>query len=125
MPSLSRFPYPEYHTSDDDLEIISPESLETSVRVLEQTIDRLEDQRIVRKNFRGVPANSHPSYDLYVDTWGSDDPEAHALRRVMDYPPMTQEVVSTAVIQNRCDVELDTLLPYLQRWAQTGLIDLV
>jgi len=125
MPSLSRFPYPEYHTSDDDPEIISPESLETSVRVLEKTIDRLEDQRIVRKNFRGVPATSHPSYDLYVDTWGSDDPEAHALRRVMDYLPTSPEVVSTAVIQNRCDVEPDILLPYLQRWAQTGLIDLV
>jgi len=124
MPSLSRFPYPEYHTSDDNPEIISRESLETSVRVLERTIDRLEDQRIVCKNFRGVPATSHPSYDLYVDTWGSDDPEAHALRRVMDYLPMAPEVVSTAVIQNQCDVDADTLLPYLKRWAQTGLIDL-
>jgi len=125
MPSLSRFPYPEYHTSDDNPRIISSESLETSVRVLEHTIDRLEHQCIVRKNFRGVPATSHPSFDLYVDTWGSDDPEAHALRRVMDYLPMAQQVISTVEIQDRCDVQPDTLLPYLEQWAQTGLIDLI
>jgi aminopeptidase-like protein len=125
MPSLSRFPYPEYHTSDDNPGIISTESLDQSVRVLEETINRLEKQSIVRKNFVGVPATSHPSYDLYVDTWGSNNPKAHALRRVMDYLPMAPAVVFTETIQDRCDVEAEVLLPYLEQWAQTGLIDLV
>jgi len=125
MPSLTRFPFPEYHTSDDDLSIISRERLKESVHLLGNIISKLENQRIVRKNFRGVPATSHPSYNLYVDTRGSDDPEAHALRRVMDYLPMAPQVISTVEIQDRCDVQPDTLLPYLEQWAQTGLIDLI
>ena len=36
MASLSRFPYPEYHSSLDDLSAIDPERLEEAVRVLVQ-----------------------------------------------------------------------------------------
>jgi hypothetical protein len=38
---------------------------------------------------------------------------------------MAPAVVFTETIQDRCDVEAEVLLPYLEQWAQTGLIDLV
>jgi len=125
MPSLSRFPYPEYHTSDDNPDIISRERLEETIDLLEHTIAGLEDQRIVKKQFSGVPATSHPRYDLYVDTWGSSDETARALRQVMDYLPIAPSYVRISALKERFDVPDEALMDYLQQWEEKGLIELL
>jgi aminopeptidase-like protein len=125
MPSLSRFPYPEYHTSDDNLDVIDMERLTESRAVLEACIQRLEEQSIIRKNFRGVPATGHPKFDLYVDAWGTDDRELQALRNVMDYLPIAQRLIPVAELQRRFNVEEEPLRRYLERWEETGLIEIL
>jgi aminopeptidase-like protein len=125
MPSLSRFPYPEYHTSDDNPDIIEPERLEESIDVLEGMIDRLEEERMVKKRFDGVPATSHPRYDLYVDTWGASDETAQALRTVMDHLPIAPKYVPVSLLKERAEVAPGPLLTYLKQWEDKGLIDLL
>jgi len=126
MPSLTRFPFPEYHTSDDDLEIISRERLQETIHLLESTVDCLEDQRIVKKQFSGVPATSHPHYDLYVDTWGKSEETARALRQVMDYLPVAPDYVPVHALKERFQVSDDeALIDYLQQWENKGLIELL
>jgi aminopeptidase-like protein len=125
MPSLSRFPYPEYHTSDDNPDIIELEQLQESIDVLEGTIDRLEEERVVKKQFDGVPATSHPRYDLYVDTWGASDETAEALRTVMDHLPIAPKHVPVSLLKERAEVASDPLVAYLKQWEEKGLIDLL
>jgi aminopeptidase-like protein len=125
MPSLTRFPFPEYHTSDDTLNIISRERLKESITLLKRSIDLLESQRIVKKRFSGVPATSHPRYDLYVDTWGSSDETARVLRNVMDYLPIAPDYLPVAALKERFDVPDKALTDYLQQWEEKGLIELL
>jgi aminopeptidase-like protein len=125
MPSLSRFPYPEYHTSDDNPDIISRERLKESITLLERSIDRLESQRVIKKQFSGVPATGHPRYDLYVDTWGSSDETARGLRKVMDYLPIAPDYLPVPALKERFDVPDKALMDYLQQWEEKGLIELL
>ncbi|GAB6176349.1 hypothetical protein JCM16814_12400 [Desulfobaculum senezii] len=67
MISLSRWPYPEYHTSHDDMRIMHPGKLEQAVEVLEAMVDVLETDSVVHRRFNGLVALSNPRYDLYVE----------------------------------------------------------
>jgi len=125
MPSLSRFHYPEYHTSDDNLDIISTERLTESRAVLESVIQHLDQQSILKKHFRGVPATGHPKYDLYVDTWGDNDDELQALRNVMDFIPIADGLIPVADLQQRFELDEKPLLQYLDRWEETGLVEIL
>ena len=57
--SLTRTPwgrYPEYHTSDDDLDFIRPENLERSLEVYRAVVDELESREVwINKNPHGEP----------------------------------------------------------------------
>jgi aminopeptidase-like protein len=125
MPSLSRFPYPAYHTSDDDPGIIQADRLQESIDVLERTVEHLDDQTVIRKHFDGVPATSHPRYDLYVDTWGSSDETARALRQVMDHLPIAPKYLPVLALKELFDVPREPLLAYLKQWEESGLLDLL
>ncbi len=57
MISLSRFPYPEYHSSFDTAERISEVSLHEAVGVLMNTIDRLNPHPFSLRNSRAICAS--------------------------------------------------------------------
>jgi aminopeptidase-like protein len=130
MLSLSRFPYPEYHSSLDSVEIIRPALLEEAVRVLMGAIDELESSPLVVKKFEGNICLSNPRYDLYVD-YGQvafGDPLAdlpRRMRRLMDFVPSLSRPVTVRALAGHVDVPEAQVLDYLQRWAAKGLIDLL
>jgi aminopeptidase-like protein len=51
--SLSRFPYPEYHTSDDNLDIIHEDLLVEAVDVAEEIVRIYASNYIPKRTFRG------------------------------------------------------------------------
>ena len=63
--SLSRFPYPEYHTSDDNLDIIHEDLLLNAVDVAEEIVRIYASNYIPRRTFRGPVFLS--GYGLWVD----------------------------------------------------------
>lgn len=65
MISISRYPYPEYHTSDDNLEIISEESLNKSKETILKIINFLDLDYIPKRKFKGPIFLS--GYGLWVD----------------------------------------------------------
>lgn len=65
MISISRWPYPEYHTSDDNMDIIKSEKLEESRDIIIKIIDSLEKNFIPKRKFKGPPFLS--KYGLWVD----------------------------------------------------------
>lgn len=62
---LSRFPFPEYHTSMDNDEIILKDNLEESIETTLSVINILDKNCHMRRNFTGLIALSNPKYDLY------------------------------------------------------------
>ena len=68
--SLSRFPYPEYHTSDDNLDIIHEEQLQQAADIIEEIVRVYASNFIPVLNFKGPIMLSR--YDLFLDwrkTW--------------------------------------------------------
>jgi len=130
MLSFSRFPYPEYHSSRDSLEIIKETSLNEAVDALMGTVDRLEASPMVVKKFEGNICLSNPQYDLYVD-YGQvalgDAPsqQKRRMRCLMDFVPALDRPVSVKAIADHIGLAESETLEYLQRWADKGLIDLV
>ncbi len=97
MVSVSRYPYPEYHTSDENMGIIKEKKLEESVlfllRVVETAESSFQDRNIdikgrnnkknfknifldnnllkrnyyVKRRFNGLISLANPKYNLYID----------------------------------------------------------
>jgi len=128
--SLSRMPYPEYHSSRDSMAIMREESLSEAVDVVENAIDTLEKTLLVRRKFTGTICLSNPRYDLYVDpgqiAFGeSITNERKRLRLLMDTLPTLTRPITTRALANRVDLPEEPVVEYLQKWADKGLIELL
>jgi aminopeptidase-like protein len=130
MLSFSRFPYPEYHSSRDCVEIIKEGSLNEAVDALIGAVDRLEASPIVSKKFKGNICLSNPQYNLYVDygqiaLGDSLSEKPRRMRSLMDFVPALDRPVSVKAVANHVGLPENDTLEYLQRWADKGLIDLL
>lgn len=67
--SLSRFPYPEYHTSADNMSIIHEDKLQEMADVVEKIVRIFCSNYIPIKTYEGLPFLS--GYNLWVD-WRED-----------------------------------------------------
>jgi aminopeptidase-like protein len=130
MLSFSRFPYPEYHSSRDSVEIIKEASLNEAVDALIGTVDRLEASPMVLKKFEGNICLSNPRYDLYVDygqiaLGDTLSDQRRRMRCLMDFVPALDRPVSVKAVADHVGLPEKETLEYLQRWAAKGLIDLL
>jgi len=78
--SLSRFPYPEYHTSDDNLEIIHEDKLREAADVVEEIIRIYASDYVPQRKFRGPVFLS--GQGLWVD-WQENWELNRAIEKVM------------------------------------------
>jgi len=130
MLSFSRFPYPEYHSSRDSVEIIKEASLNEAVDALIGVVDWLEASPLVIKRFEGNVCLSNPQYDLYVD-YGQvalgDTLSDHRrrMRCLMDFVPALDRPLSVRAVAEHVGLPEEETLEYLQRWASKGLVDLL
>ena len=130
MVSFSRFPYPEYHSSRDSVEIIKESSLNEAVDALMRAVDQLENSPMIFKRFDGNICLSNPQYDLYVDYGQVALGEAASdlrrrMRSLMDFIPALDRPVSVKSVAEHIGLPEEQTLEYLQRWAAKGLIDLL
>ncbi len=78
--SLSRFPFPEYHTSDDNLDIVHEELLVEAVDVVEEIIRIYASNYIPKRTFRGPVFLS--GHGLWVD-WRENWALNRAIEKIM------------------------------------------
>ena len=68
--SISRFPYPEYHTSDDNLDIIHEDKLQEAADVIEEIIRIYATNYVPKRKFRGpVFLSGHGLWVDWQDNW--------------------------------------------------------
>jgi aminopeptidase-like protein len=130
MLSFSRFPYPEYHSSRDSMEIIKESSLNEAVDALMGTVDRLEASPLVVRKFEGNICLSNPQYDLYIDygqvaLGDTLSDQRRRMRCLMDFVPALDRPVSVKAVADHVGLPEKETLEYLQRWADKGLVDLL
>ena len=129
--SLSRYPYPEYHTDKDNLSIMSEERLDESLSILFHAIERMEKGPIVRKKYKGTICTSNPVYDLYIDpgqaAFGGfvDKQGVKNMRRFMELFPMYRKPVPVELLADRFDIRYDNLYQYIKRFEEKKLVDLI
>jgi aminopeptidase-like protein/aminoglycoside N3'-acetyltransferase len=63
--SISRYPYPEYHTSDDNMDIMHEDKLQEAAGVIEEIIRVYASDYLPRRKFRGPVFLS--GHGLFVD----------------------------------------------------------
>src|SRR5215472_15326957 len=122
MLSLSRFPYPEYHSSRDNINIIREASLEEAVDTLIGAIDELESSPIIIKKFEGNICLSNPKYDLYVDygqvaLGDTLSDHQHRMRNLMDFIPALNRPATVKAVTDYIGVPYSEGLAYLEKWA--------
>jgi len=130
MLSFSRFPYPEYHSSRDSVEIIKEACLSEAVDALIGAVDRLETTPLVVKKFEGNICLSNPQYNLYIDygqiaLGDTLSDQRRRMRCLMDFVPALDRPVSVKALADHAGLPEKETLEYLQRWAAKGLIELL
>lgn len=130
MVSISRWPYPQYHTSEDNVGIMSETRLAETLEALKKIVETFEDDATMERRFRGLVALSNPKYNLYrerpdpVVDKGLTDMDLR-FGEVQDYLPRYFDGRHTIFeIAERFDVPFRTLRTYLHAFADKELIDL-
>lgn len=127
MPSLIRWPYPEYHCDRDNISIIKKNKLEEALELLLMVVERIENEIYVQKKFDGLLCLSNPDYDLYVDpgqpAFGVNN--TAPLRKLMEYMSLMHRGEFLSRLCERFSLEKDVALNYLQRWEKLDLLDLI
>jgi aminopeptidase-like protein len=115
--SINRWPYPEYHTSDDNPGIIHEDMLQETVDVIEEIVRIFATDYVPRRNFRGPVFLS--GYGLWVD-WQDN----WALNRAREKIMMRFEG-EHSVFDIASEVELDYWLvrDYINKFLEKGLIE--
>lgn len=128
MTSLSRWPYPEYHTSRDNIDIMSKEKLFEAVEVLKSIISIFEHDAVPVRLFKGLIALSNPKFNLYVER---PDPVVQKtltqqelrLGEIQDILPRYCNGRHTIFeLSEKFEIPFDSLCRYLQRFKDKGLL---
>lgn len=115
--SISRYPFEEYHTSDDNVDIISKERLEESKRLVLAMVRILEKDYIPKRTFKGPVFLS--KYGLWVD-WRTDKELNANIEQIM---LLLEGDLSVFDIAEKLDMDFDVVLDYINRFYEEGLVE--
>ncbi len=126
--SLTRMPFPEYHTDADTPDRLSEPHLEDAVETSLGICLALEEDRAHQACFRGLVSLSNPRYDLYkpapapgidrtayTETMGRWHLLMNCLPRQLDGRTTTLEIAI------RHGLPVDEVAAYVRRWVECGL----
>ncbi|MGQ0671760.1 MAG: DUF4910 domain-containing protein [Hyphomicrobium sp.] len=116
-PSLTRWPYGEYHTTDDNPDLIKPENLGEALNVCMDVWTALDQNYYPRRTFKGPVMLSR--YGLWVD-WRVDWPLNLKTEAIMLKLDGDKSVIDIAY---EIELPISTVKAYLDRFYEAGLIE--
>ena len=116
MISISRYPYPEYHTSDDNPGIITEERLVETKELILKTINILDRDYIPQRTFKGPVFLSR--YGLWVD-WRVDPELNNNLELIMLSLEGDESIFDIA---EKLDMDFDVVYDYVNKFLDKGLV---
>ena len=121
-------PYPEYHSSHDNPDLMDADMIAEFVDVLKRVIFVAENNAVIYRHFDGLICLSHPDYELYFERHdptidksltNEDEKWGHLLDSLLRYFDGEMTVLDIA---EKHDLPFDRLLRYIQRFEEKGLI---
>lgn len=109
--------YPEYHTSDDNLKIISKERLQESKKIAYSILSVLDEDYIPKRKFKGPVFLSR--YGLWID-WRVNRPMNQAVEQIMLRLEGDKSVFDIA---EELNLPFDDVKDYLNKFAEKKLIE--
>jgi aminopeptidase-like protein len=120
--SISRWPYPEYHTSDDNPDIVKAEKLEEAKAVILEILEIVDRDFVPKRKFKGPVFLSR--YGLWVDWHEGED--AKRLNRKLEQVIMYLDGEMTAFdIAEKVGLSFEVVEAYLRRLHGNDLIDIL
>jgi aminopeptidase-like protein len=126
--SLTRFPFPQYHTDADTPERLSAAKLEETRDVVLEMIDALEASERLAFAARGLVSLSHPRYRLYrpAPAPGIDREEYLDVSRrwnlLMNCLPRELNGTNSGIdLACKYDLPVGEVCDYLRKWKEKGL----
>ncbi|HEX6269744.1 MAG TPA: DUF4910 domain-containing protein [Anaerolineales bacterium] len=115
--SISRFPYPEYHTTEDNLSIIYEEKLQEAADVIEEIIRIYASNYVPQRTFRGPVFLS--GHGLWVD-WRDDWALNRAIEKIMMCFEGEHSVFDIA---QQVGLDYWTVLDYVEKFRAKGFVN--
>jgi len=116
MISVSRFPYSEYHTSDDNPNIISEKRLKESKELILAILDILDKDYIPKRQFKGPVFLS--GYGLWID-WRINKKLNENIEQIMLSLEGDESLFDIA---ERLDMDFYDVLNYVNKFLEKGLV---
>ncbi len=113
--------YPEYHTSADDMSLISPEGLEGSYEVMVKVINALENNEHYRIRCKGEPQLGKRGLYPNVSQKGT----FHSILSLRDFIAYADGRNDLIDISNIINVPIDLLLPMKEKLMENNLLEIV
>lgn len=128
MASLSRFPYPEYHTDADNMALMDQGNLFEALKLLEKAINNIESSPVVKKKFSGNVCLSNPKFDLYVDpgqvAFGDKPDETiRRKRKLMNIIPSVRRPTTIRQLAMEVGLPMTAVEQYISAWKHCGLLE--
>lgn len=150
--SLSRYPYAEYHTSDDTPAAVSDTNFEAVVEMILQLIEIAERNSVFSARFTGLPRLASPELNLYLGpptmsgaAQAADDTVHRVLARLQSeasrssalaasanffrlmnlVAPLADGSHSVLDLAERADVPFAVAAAYTDLWVERGLLEKV
>jgi aminopeptidase-like protein len=132
--SLTRYPFKEYHTSNDNVALMDAAKLEEAVRVVLAIVDVLEHDCVMSRTCPdGLVCLSNPQFDLYQPTWDPSmkDRSSKAalphktitMNRLMDAFPRYLDGTTTCLqIAEKFQLPFRAVRDYIAKWEAKGLL---
>lgn len=111
--------YPEYHTSLDNLSLISPQGLAGAFGALQRCISLIEANRTYRTTCFGEPQLGRRGLYPTLSQRGSGD-SVQTMMNILAYADGTRDLVSLA---ERIGVSAETCIPIVARLLEEGLLE--
>jgi len=115
--SVTRYPYPEYHTTDDNLDIIHEDKLQEAADVIEEMIRIYASNYLPRRKFRGPVFLS--GHGLFVD-WQTNWKLNRAIEKMMMRFEGRQSVFEIA---NELELDYWETREYIEKFRLRGLVE--
>ena len=117
--SLSRYPFPEYHTSDDNPDIILDDMLEEARDIMIEILRILDTDFIPRRTYKGVVFLSR--YGLWLD-WRKG-PEYKVLSENLEKVMLLLEgELSVFDIAEKLNMDFDVVSEFIEKFEENNLI---
>jgi len=110
--------YPEYHTSLDDLSIISPEGLEGSLSVYKKCLSLLENNKLMVNNVKCEPQLGPRGLYPTLSTKNS----GIAVRNMMNFLAYSDGKYDLIAIADLINTPASELIPIIKKLTDAGLI---